>query len=320
MKYALLFPGQGSQSVGMLRALARQQRQIQDTFDEASTVLGWDLKSLVEEGPDAELNRTARTQPALLASGVAVWRVWQSLMPLPPTVLAGHSLGEYTALVCAGAIDFADALKLVELRGNLMQEAAAGTSGASMTAILGPDEASAEALCAAYVGGGLLEAANFNAPGQVVVATDAAAREWLQTNGKDHGVRKIVELAMSVPSHCSLMRGAADKLGEQLKSVTIKPPELPVLHNLDAQARSDPGAIRTALSEQLYRPVRWTQIIHRMQECGVKTYLECGPGKVLSGLNKRMIDGGVSLPLEDPAYLQQAVDRLAASTQQGGQG
>lgn len=318
MKYALLFPGQGSQSVGMLQALTHQQRQIHETFDEASTVLGWNLRSLVEEGPDAELNRTARTQPALLAASVAVWRVWQSLNPPPPTVLAGHSLGEYTALVCAGAIDFADALKLVEIRGNLMQEAAASTQGASMAAILGLDEAGAEALCAAYAGGGLLEAANFNAPGQVVVATDAAALEWLQANGKDHGVRRIVELAMSVPSHCSLMRAAADKLGEHLKSVTIKPPELSVMHNLDAQARSDPEAIRTALSEQLYRPVRWTQIIHTMQEHGVKTYLECGPGKVLSGLNKRMIDGGVSLPLEDLAHLQQALDRLATSAQQGG--
>lgn len=319
MKYALLFPGQGSQSVGMLQALAHQHRQIHQTFDEASTALGWNLQSLVDAGPDAELNRTARTQPALLAAGVAVWRVWQSLKP-PPTLLAGHSLGEYTALVCAGAIDFADALKLVELRGNLMQEAAAGTQGASMAAILGLDEAGAQALCAAYTGGGLLEVANFNAPGQVVVATDTAALEWLQANGKDHGVRKIVELAMSVPSHCSPMRGAAVKLREYLKSVTIKPPELSVLHNLDAQARSDPQAIRTALSEQLYRPVRWTQIIHTMQEQGVETYLECGPGKVLCGLNKRMIHGGVSLPLEDPAHLQQALDRLATSTQLEGKG
>ncbi len=320
MKYALLFPGQGSQSVGMLRSLAEGHPSIRDTFEEASTALGWDLHALIEKGPDAELNRTARTQPAMLAADVAVWRVWQSLTPPAPTLLAGHSLGEYTALVCAGALDFADALKLVELRGTLMQDAADSGQGAGMAAIIGLDEAGVEALCAAYTGGGLLEAANFNAPGQVVVAADAPALAWLKANGKDHGARMIVEVAMSVPSHCSLMRGAADKLGESLQAVKIAAPQVPVLHNLDAQARSDPQAIRTALTEQLHRPVRWVRIIQAMQAQGVNIFLECGPGKVLSGLNRRMIEGGVSLQLGDPVQLQQALERLTLSAQQGGEG
>lgn len=318
MKYALLFPGQGSQSIGMLQALATQHPSVRDTFDEASTVLGWDVQTLVAVGPEAELNRTERTQPALLAASVAVWRVWQALQPPPPAALAGHSLGEYTALVCADALDFADALKLVELRGWLMQQASAGRH-AGMAALLGPDEAGVAALCAAYSGEGLLEAANFNAPGQVVVAVDAEALEWLQTNGKDYGVRRVLKLTMSVPSHCSLMREAADQLGKHLQSVKIDAPRLPVLHNLNAAPRSDVQAIRVALAEQLYRPVLWTQIIQAMQAQGVRAYLECGPGKVLCGLNRRMVGDAISLPLEEPAMMRQALEQITTSAHHGEQ-
>ena len=316
MKYALLFPGQGSQSVGMLQALAGHYPQVRRTFEEASRALGWDLQALVEEGPEADLNRTERTQPALLAAGIAVWNAWQSAGLPDPAVVAGHSLGEYTALVCAGALEFSDALKLVELRGRLMQEASEGRQ-AGMAAILGLDEAAVEQLCAAYSGDGMLEPANFNAPGQVVVAADAPALAWLQENGKAHGARKVVPLAMSVPSHCSVMRTAAARLGERMQAVEIRAPRLPVLHNLDAAARSDPAAIRSALTEQLYRPVRWVQTIQSMRSQGVEAFFECGPGKVLGGLNKRMTEGAVTISLDDPAQMQQAMDSVSSQTAQG---
>lgn len=316
MKYALLFPGQGSQSVGMLQALAEQYPQIRPTFEEASGVLGWDLAALIAQGPEADLNRTERTQPALLAAGVAIWNAWQAADLPDPTVVAGHSLGEYTALVCTGALAFADALKLVELRGRLMQQASEGRQ-AGMAAILGLDEAAVEKLCAAYSGDGMLEPANFNAPGQVVVAADAAALAWLQDNGKAHGARKVVPLAMSVPSHCSVMRPAAQQLGERLQQIEFRAPRLPVLHNLDAKTRDDAAAIRLALTEQLYRPVRWVQTIQSMQSQGVQGYFECGPGKVLGGLNKRMAEGAITLSLEDPAQMQQAIDRVSAEATQG---
>lgn len=312
MTYALLCPGQGSQSVGMLRALGATHPQIRETFDEASTTLGWDLRALVEDGPETDLNRTERTQPALLAAGVAVWRAWQASDAASPTLLAGHSLGEYTALVCAGALAFSDALQLVQLRGQLMQQASAG-QGAGMAALLGLDEAGVAALCDAYPGPGMLEPANYNAPGQVVVAADADALAWLQEHGKAHGARKVVQLAMSVPSHCSLMRGAAAQLRERLQSVSVQTPRYPVLHNLDAQPRGDANAIRDALAEQLYRPVRWVQTLQAMQARGLRLYLECGPGKVLTGLNKRMVEDGVTLPLEDPASFDQARAQAAAS-------
>lgn len=302
MKYALLFPGQGSQSVGMLAALGVPE--IAQTFGEASDMLGWDLAKLVKEGPAEELNRTEKTQPALLAAGVAVWRHWKSLGLPAPAAMAGHSLGEYAALVAAGSLDFADALKLVELRGQLMQAAVpAGTGG--MTAIVGMEDAAVDALCASCPDG-VLEPANFNAPGQVVVAGEIGALDWLDANGKSKGARMVKRLAMSVPSHCSLMRGASDKLAEALAKIAVKTPSVPVPHNLDATSRSDADGIRAALAAQLYRPVRWTQTVQGLQAQGITHLFECGPGKVLVGLNKRIADGLTSVALEDPAGLAQA--------------
>lgn len=302
MKYALLFPGQGSQSVGMLAA--HSAPEFAATWREASEVLGWDLAALVSAGPAEELNRTEKTQPALLAAGIAVWRHWLSLGLTAPSALAGHSLGEYAALVASGSLAFADALKLVELRGQLMQNAVpAGTGG--MTAVVGMEDAAVGELCAACPDG-VLEPANFNAPGQVVVAGEIRALEWLDANGKSRGARMVKRLAMSVPSHCSLMRGASDQLAAALEKIEVKSPNIPVLHNLDAQARTSPGEIRAALAAQLRQPVRWTQTVQALHAQGIATLFECGPGRVLVGLNKRIADGLNSVALEDPAALAQA--------------
>lgn len=302
MKYALLFPGQGSQSVGMLAA--HSAPEVQDTFREASEVLGWDLAALVREGPAEELNRTERTQPALLAASIAVWRLWQSQGLSAPAALAGHSLGEYSALVAAGSLAFADALKLVELRGQLMQAAVpAGTGG--MTAVVGMEDGAVTAMCAACPEG-VLEPANLNAPGQVVVAGEIAALAWLEANGKSHGARMVKRLAMSVPSHCSLMRGAAVQLAAALAKVDVKAPTLGVLHNIDAVERHSADDIRAALAAQLHSPVRWTQTVQALHARGIANLFECGPGKVLVGLNKRIAEGLVSVALEEPAGLAQA--------------
>lgn len=304
MTYAVLFPGQGSQAVGMLSA--HSAPEIAQTFAEASEALGWDLAKLVKEGPVEELNRTERTQPALLAAGVALWRVWQQQGLPQPAALAGHSLGEYSALVAGGALQFADALKLVELRGQLMQAAVPeGTGG--MVAVIGLDDAGIEALCKANPTGAVLEAANFNAPGQVVLAGQVAALDWVQANAKSLGARLVVRVAMSVPSHSSLLRGAAEKLFERLSQVAVQVPAIPVSHNLDAQPRASGDAIRTALRDQLYQPVRWTQTIQALQARGLQQFIECGPGKVLVGLNKRISKDVKSVAIEDPEGLAQAV-------------
>lgn len=298
VKYAMLFPGQGSQAVGMLSA--HTAPEIASTFAQASDVLGWDVAGLVKSGPLEELNKTERTQPALLAAGLAVWRYWQKQGLPAPVAFAGHSLGEYTALVAAGALDFAAALKLVELRGQLMQAAVPqGTGG--MAAVIGLDDAKVGALCKIYPGSEVLEPVNYNAPGQVVVAGQTAALDWLTSNGKILGARMVMRLPVSVPSHCSLMRNAAEKLAEKLAATAIHKPAIPVLQNLDAEAHTEPDAIRLALKEQLYRPVRWTQTIEKLVGQGIGTYLECGPGKVLAGLNKRIAKDGRCVSLEDAA-------------------
>ena len=305
MKYALLFPGQGSQAVGMLAA--HTAPEIAATFDEAGQVLGWDLRQLVQAGPAEELNRTERTQPALLAAGIALWRVWQAQGLPPPAALAGHSLGEYTALVAAGALDFADALRLVQLRGQLMQAAVPpGTGG--MAAVIGLDDAKVEALCKAYPGHEVLEPVNYNSPGQVVVAGQTAALDWLTANGKSLGARMVMKLPVSVPSHCSLMRQAADQLAVELGRTAIHQPAIPVLHNLDAGPRESADGIRQALKEQLYRPVRWTQTVENLVAHGITVFCECGPGKVLAGLNKRIAKETSCVSAEDPAGLSQALE------------
>lgn len=309
MKYALLFPGQGSQEVGMLRALADTDSRIDDTFREASAALGWDLLALVKDGPVEELNRTQLTQPALLAASIAVLRVWRAQGLGEPAAMAGHSLGEYSALVAAGAIDFADALKLVQLRGELMQAAVPAGTGA-MAAVIGLEDDAVEAACRTYTGAGVLEPANYNAPGQVVVAGSREAIDWMIANAKMLGMRKVMPLAMSVPSHCSLMRGAADQLAERLRGIAIRAPQVPVLHNLDAKPRNDAEGIRTALIEQLYKPVRWSSTVQNLTGMGITGLLECGPGKVLANMNKRIVEvapGGIqSIALGEPEGLKQA--------------
>jgi [acyl-carrier-protein] S-malonyltransferase len=263
------------------------------------------LLRLVREGPEQELNRTQRTQPALLAAGIAVWRVWRAAGDPLPAAVAGHSLGEYAALVATGSIAFGDALKLVELRGELMQNAVPVGEGA-MAAIIGLDDAEVEKVCAQFPGPGALEPANFNAPGQVVVAGSKAGLDWLLENAKTLGVRKLVPLQMSVPSHCSLMRTAAEQLGEHLLQVEVRTPALPVIHNVDGKPHAEPGAIRDALVRQLHHPVRWSQSVSAIAQSGIGAFFECGPGRVLTNLNKRILGAGSFIALEDPEGMQKA--------------
>jgi [acyl-carrier-protein] S-malonyltransferase len=311
MKYAMLFPGQGSQAVGMLGQ--HDAPQIRSTFDEASAILGWDLTGLVREGPAEELNRTERTQPALLAANLAMWRVWRSRGLPAPVAVAGHSLGEYAALVAAEVLSFADALKLVELRGRLMQAAVPEGAG-GMAAVIGLNDEQIEALCAAWPGPGVLEPANFNSPGQVVVAGASAAIDWVLDNAKTHGARMAVRVPMSVPSHCSLLKDAAEQLYAHLSSVRFHTPVMPVFHNLDARSGRDADAMRVALREQLYRPVRWTQLVGALlDEAGAAALVECGPGKVLCGLAKRISKSVPTLALEDADSFDRAAQLLNAA-------
>lgn len=285
-KFAIVFPGQGSQSLGMMKGIA-DSPLISETFAEASTVLGMDLWSLVNEGPLEQLNLTVNTQPAMLAAGVATWRVWQATHGQLPDFLAGHSLGEYTALVAADAISFSDALRLVRLRAELMQSAVPENVGA-MAAILGSDDESVRGVCRDAAEGSVLEAVNFNSPGQVVIAGHQAAVERGMALAKERGAKRALLLPVSVPSHCALMRDAADALADALAATSISTPTVPVIHNADVLTHADAGAIRDALARQLYSPVRWVETIVRMADNGVTQIGECGPGKVLAGLIKRI--------------------------------
>ncbi|MFW5453562.1 ACP S-malonyltransferase [Thioalkalivibrio sulfidiphilus] len=309
MTFACVFPGQGSQSLGMLSALSDAHPQVRETFQEASDVLGFDLWSLVQNGPEEDLNRTENTQPAMLAAGVAVWRVWQAAGGPAPAVMAGHSLGEYTALVCAGAMGFSDAAGLVAERGRLMQGAVAPGQGA-MAAILGLDDAQVIEVCARAAEGGVVEAVNFNSPGQVVIAGETAAVDRAVALAAEAGAKRSVKLPVSVPSHCRLMAGAAERLAERLASVAIVSPSIPVIHNVDVSSHSDPAQIRAVLAAQLHRPVRWVESVQKMAADGVTTVLELGPGKVLTGLNKR-IDKTLALAcVQDPESLAQALGQV----------
>ncbi len=303
----IVFPGQGSQSIGMLKELAATHAVVQETFATASQVLGYDLWNLVQTGPEEELNQTAKTQPAMLAAGVAVWRVWRAQGGAEPAVMAGHSLGEYTALVCADALNFEDAVALVAERGRLMQEAVPAGQGA-MAAILGLDDDQVRAVCAAAAQGEIVAAVNFNSPGQVVVAGHAAAVQRAMAAAKEAGAKRALALAVSAPSHCALMLPAAERLAERLATVTVNTPRIPVLHNADVTSHSDAAAIRAALVRQLHQPVRWVETIQAMRARGVSKVLECGPGKVLAGLIKRIDATLVAQPVYDTATLQQALD------------
>ncbi len=309
-KIAFLFPGQGSQSVGMLSDLAKSDPLVQETFGEASEVLGFDLWQLVQEGPAEQLNRTDRTQPAMLAAGVAVWRVWQAQGGPSPAWLAGHSLGEFSALVCAEALAFPDAVQLVAQRGALMQAAVPSGAGA-MAAILGLGDAQVQAVCREAAQGDVLEAVNFNAPGQVVIAGTADAVERGMQLAKAQGAKRVVRLPVSVPSHCALMRPAAAQFSATLETVPFNPPRIPVLHNVTVAPAAEPSEIRRLLSQQLYSPVRWVETIQRLPQEGVNVLLEAGPGKVLTGLAKRIDRRLTALALFDPEGLHHALEITA---------
>jgi [acyl-carrier-protein] S-malonyltransferase len=308
--FSLVFPGQGSQSVGMLGALAESYPQVQETYAEASQVLGYDLWQLVQSGPAEALNQTAKTQPAMLAAGIAVWRVWQAEGGPAPRMMAGHSLGEYSALVCAGALAFSDAVALVADRGRFMQDAVPAGSGA-MAAILGLDDERVRAVCADAAQGEVVEAVNFNAPGQVVIAGAKPAVDRACELAKGAGAKRAMLLPVSVPSHCALMRPAAEHLGERLAGIPIASPTIPVLHNVNVETTTDPETIRELLAAQLYSPVRWVETVRAMGAAGVELLLEIGPGKVLAGLTKRIDKQLKGIGVYDSDTLHQALETIA---------
>ncbi len=306
---AFVFPGQGSQSVGMLSDLASHYPEIKQTFERASDALGQDLWSIVTQGPEADLNQTQITQPAMLAAGVAVWELWCKLSPIRPEWMAGHSLGEYSALVCAGVIAFEDAIKLVSIRGQLMQKAVPVGTGA-MAAILGLEDHQVVSLCSQVENNEVVSAVNFNAPGQVVIAGNIAAVERAMQAAKEAGAKRAILLPVSVPSHCALMQSAAEQLDNYLQSTLIDMPKTTLIHNVDVAAHSAPEVIRHALKEQLYKPVRWVDTIKFMHDQGVTRFVECGPGKVLTGLNKRIVKDAEHLALYDSETLNKLLEQL----------
>ena len=310
-KFAMVFPGQGSQTVGMLAELSGDYPIVQETFKQASETLGYDLWQLVQEGSAEELNKTWQTQPALLTASVAVYRVWQQKYPeLKPEVMAGHSLGEYSALVCAGVLDFQDAVKLVELRGKLMQQAVPEGTGA-MYAIIGLDNDAIINACKQAEQGEVVSAVNFNSPGQVVIAGAKAAVERAAALCKEAGAKRALPLAVSVPSHCALMKPAADQLSVSLESITLKEAGVSVLNNVDVKNEIEADAIRNALVRQLYSPVRWTETVEKMAQNGVEVLVEVGPGKVLNGLTKRIVDSLQAVSVNDVKSLDSIEEVLA---------
>ncbi|HFC3387204.1 TPA: ACP S-malonyltransferase [Neisseria gonorrhoeae] len=297
MSFAFFFPGQGSQSLGMMNGFA-EHAIVKNTFDEASAILGQDLWAMIN-GSDAEIiGQTVNTQPIMLAAGVAVYRAYLEVGGKTPAAVAGHSLGEYTALVAAEALDFADAVKLVRLRAELMQSAVPQGVGA-MAAILGLEDEQVRQICAESAQGEVVEAVNFNSPGQVVIAGNAAAVGRTMAAAKEAGAKRALPLPVSVPSHCSLMKPAADKLAEALKTVEIKQPQIRVIHNADVAAYDDAGKIKDALVRQLYSPVRWTETVNALVSDGIAESAECGPGKVLTGLAKRINKAAACSALTD---------------------
>lgn len=310
---SFVFPGQGSQAIGMLAALGSAYPLVRQTFAEASVVLGRDLWQLVQEGTEEVLNRTQNTQPAMLAAGVAVWRVWRMRGGVEPVLMAGHSLGEYSALVCAEALQFADAVALVEERARLMQEAVPQGQGA-MAALLGLEEDQVRAVCDEAASGEVVEAVNLNAPGQVVIAGHSGAVERAMRLAQAAGAKRALLLPVSVPSHCALMQPAAERLAERLARTPIDPPRISVLHNASVEATADPGQIRALLALQLHRPVRWVETIQTMAARGVTRVIEGGPGKVLAGLNKRINKTMQALPVFDPQSLDKALEEMRDAT------
>ena len=309
MGLAAVFPGQGSQSVGMLTDLACEFAVVKTTFREASEALGYDLWRVCREGPEEELNATECTQPAMLAGGVAAWRVWVERGGRSPDAMAGHSLGEYSALVCAGSIDFADAVTLVAARGRFMQEAVPKGEGA-VAAVIGLADDVAEAACRDAAQGEVVRPVNFNAPGQVVLAGHAGAVERALDLAREAGARRALLLPLSVPVHSPLMEPAAERFRERIAEVPISTPELPVVANVGLEPHGEPSSIRDRLVRQLHSPVPWTATIRRLAELGVDAILEPGPGRVLAGLNRRIDRSMKAHPVFDPASLAAALEAL----------
>ncbi len=309
-RFAVFFPGQGSQGVGMLNALAQSYSLVRETFEEASDAIGRDLWRLASQGPKESLDLTENTQPTMLAADIAVWRVWQQTGGRAADLMAGHSLGEYAALVAAGALDFADGVRLAAERARLMQAAVPEGSGA-MAAILGLADEQVIALCAEQAQGAVLAAVNFNAPGQVVVAGEAAAVARAITAAKELGAKRTVVLPVSVPAHCTLMRPAAEALADYLADIPLQQPRIPVIHNVTVAPAADVETLRRLLIEQLYSPVRWVETVQYAWSQGVSLALECGPGKVLAGLNKRIVEQMKTLAVFDPMTLETALESVA---------
>lgn len=304
--FTFAFPGQGSQSVAMLAELAELFPVVVDTYKEASEALGYDLWALVQQGPAETLNQTDKTQPALLAASVAIWRVWIDQGGEKPSVIAGHSLGEYSALVCAGVIDFKEAVKLVELRGQLMQHAVPAGTGA-MSAIIGLDNDKIAQCCLQAEEGQVVSPVNFNSPGQVVIAGNKEAVERAGVLLKEAGAKRVLPLPVSVPSHCALMKPAAEKLALALQDIEFKKPAIAVINNVDVVAETDADKIKDALVRQLFCPVRWTEIIEKMAAQGIVLQIEAGPGKVLTGLVRRIDKNFTAEFINDGASLENAL-------------
>jgi len=305
---AFVFPGQGSQALGMLADFADNQ-VVQETFAQASEALGYDVWQLISQGPVEKLNATNYTQPALLTASVAMWRLWQSTSDVQPAYLAGHSLGEYSALVCAGVLSLTDAVKLVEKRGEYMQASVPEGVGA-MAAIIGLDDESIIKACQEAEQGEVVSAVNFNSPGQVVIAGHKAAVERAGELCKAAGAKRAMPLPVSVPSHCALMKDAAEKLSSDFEQITFNTPVIPVVNNVDVAQESDVEAIKKALIRQLYSPVRWTETVQSLSKHGVDSVLEIGPGKVLQGLMKRIDKTINCVAVNDDASLAKAQEMI----------
>ena len=310
-KFGFVFPGQGSQKTGMLSELAMVYPLVKETFSEASDVLGMDLWDIVQSNPDGLLDQTHITQPALLVSSIAIWRIWEQQHGPLPEMLAGHSLGEYSALVCAGVLGLCDAVRLVHQRGLYMQQAVSTGTGA-MAAIIGMDDHRIDDICNSVAGDGVVSAANFNSPGQTVIAGDKLAVERAMSALREAGAKRALPLNVSVPSHCALMKPAADQLAADLALVEFKRPSIPVVQNIHGRATKEPADIRENLLKQLYMPVQWVDSIYCMRDFGVGRIVECGPGKVLCGLIKRVHPEIETFSAESPEALSDALARISS--------
>jgi [acyl-carrier-protein] S-malonyltransferase len=303
---AFVFPGQGSQTVGMLAGIASEQPMVNETFVEASDALGYDVWDLIQNGEQEQLNLTEKTQPILLTASVALWRVWQQSGGAQPALMAGHSLGEFSALVCAGSLEFSDAVTLVRDRGRFMQTAVPVGDGA-MAAVLGLDDDVITEICKKASGHGVVEAVNYNSPGQVVIAGLVVGVEAAIELCKKAGAKRAMPLPVSAPFHTSLMRPAGEKLAEKISELAVRGPSIPVVHNVHGQTESQPEKIKALLVQQIYSPVKWVDCVQAMVGAGVEKTLECGPGKVLSGLSRRIHKPLSVFNIQDPAGLEKAL-------------